>query len=118
MKQLQIFEPAMCCNTGFSGVGVDTELIRISAVIKALAKRDIKLERFNLSKEPQEFINNTEVNYYINTVGIDNLPVTTLDGKIVLEGRYPSNEEIAKYLEVPVEALGETPKILGVTIEN
>ncbi|MDD3416618.1 MAG: arsenite efflux transporter metallochaperone ArsD [Lachnospiraceae bacterium] len=118
MKKLQIFEPAMCCNTGFSGVGVDTELIRISAVIKALAKREIKLDRFNLSKEPQEFINHAEVNKYVNTVGIDKLPVTTLDGKIVLEGRYPSNEEIAEYLELPIEALGEKPKILGVSIES
>lgn len=29
MKNIEIFEPAMCCSTGLCGVSVDPELLRI-----------------------------------------------------------------------------------------
>ena len=38
MKRMQIFEPAMCCSTGLCGVGVDPELLRVSAVLNTLRK--------------------------------------------------------------------------------
>lgn len=36
MKKMKIFEPAMCCPTGICGVGVDPELLRISAALDTL----------------------------------------------------------------------------------
>lgn len=114
MKKLQIYEPAMCCNTGISGVGVDTELIRISAVLKSLMKHDIKVDRFDLSHQPQAFIDNVQINQMILNEGMDHLPAATLDGKIVVKGRYPTNEEFCQFLEIPSEYLGEQPKILNI----
>lgn len=100
MKKMKIFEPAMCCPTGLCGVGVDPELIRISTEINNLSKMGIIVDRYNLSSSPQAFINNKEVNEFINKNGVDRLPVIVVDEKIVIEGRYPSNEEISNLLGI------------------
>ncbi|MPW26793.1 arsenite efflux transporter metallochaperone ArsD [Alkalibaculum sp. M08DMB] len=101
MKKMQIFEPAMCCSTGLCGVGVDPELLRISTVLNSLEKNGFKTDRFNLTDAPMEFINNRKINDFIYANGDEKLPVITLDGEIIIEGRYPSNEEFSRLLDIP-----------------
>lgn len=115
MKKMQIFEPAMCCSTGLCGVGVDSELLRISTILNSLKKNGIEVDRFNLSGSPMEFINNKAVNQYINAIGADGLPVIVLDGDIIMTGRYPTNVEIVKLLDVPMSFLGEQSNAVNVT---
>ncbi|MFB3896674.1 MAG: arsenic metallochaperone ArsD family protein [bacterium] len=62
MKKMTIYEPAMCCCGGVSGVRVNPELMRVSAIIGALENKGIVVERFNLSSDPQEFVNNKAIN--------------------------------------------------------
>lgn len=107
MKNLQIYEPAMCCSTGLCGVGVDPELLRISTVIDTLSKNDIIVERFNLSSAPQAFVTNKVVNQFIKDNGVEQLPVVTVDGEIVIEGRYPNNAEFTALLNLQLDLLGE-----------
>lgn len=110
MKKMQIFEPAMCCSTGLCGVGVDSELLRISTVLNSLEKTGVKVDRFNLSSSPKEFVTNKIVNQFLNEKGAKELPVTVLDGKIVITGRYPKNEEFVKLLEIPMGSIGDQPR--------
>lgn len=110
MKKMQIFEPAMCCSTGLCGVGVDPELLRISTVLNTLKKNGVNIDRYNLSDAPQEFVNNKVINNLLNTDGDKKLPVTVLDGEVVITGRYPTNDEIVKLLNVPMNFLGEQSK--------
>lgn len=105
MKEIQIFEPAMCCETGLCGVSVDPELLRISTVINTLKEQGITIERFNLSSAPQAFVDNKVVNDFINQYDVDNLPVTLVDGKIKVIGRYPSNADFTEWLALPADLL-------------
>jgi len=116
MKKMQIFEPAMCCSTGLCGVGVDPELLRISTVLNTMEKNDINVERYNLTNSPQEFITNKVVNNFIKVNGVDGLPITVLDGEIVISGRYPKNDEFVKLLNIPMSFIGEQPKVAKATI--
>jgi hypothetical protein len=118
MKKMQIFEPAMCCSTGLCGVGVDPELLRISTVLNSLSKNGVEVVRFNLSNSPMEFVNNKEINQLISGDGVKNLPATVMDGKIVMTGKYPTNEELSKLLEVPMSFLGEQHTKVKVTIKK
>ena len=118
MKKMFIYEPAMCCSTGLCGVGVDPELLRISTVLNTMKKNGIEVQRFNLSNSPQEFVNNIAVNEFINKKGVDGLPVTVLDGEIVITGRYPTNEEFVKLLNIPMSFLGEQPKTVKVKLKS
>jgi len=107
MKTMFIYEPAMCCETGICGVGVDPELLRISTVLNNLKKNGVIIKRFNLNNFPQEFVNNKEINKLINGNGVEALPATVVDGKIVKTKAYPTNEEIAAWLEIPASYFGE-----------
>ena len=115
MKKMQIFEPAMCCSTGLCGVGVDSELLRISTVVNSLKNNGVEVERFNLTSAPMEFIDNKVVNQFINAIGADGLPVVVLDGEIIITGRYPTNEEFLKLLELPDGTIGKIPLKVKVT---
>ena len=107
MKKMFIYEPAMCCETGICGVGVDPELIRISTVINNLKKNGVEVKRYNLNNFPQEFINNAEINKLINSDGVDALPATVVDGEIVKTKAYPTNGEIVMWLNIPADYLVE-----------
>lgn len=110
MKKMQIYEPAMCCPTGLCGVGVDSELLRISTVLNSLKKNSVEVERFNLTNTPMKFITNKAINQLINDKGVDELPATVVDGEIIIRGRYPTNEEIVELLNIPMDFIGEQQK--------
>ena len=100
MKRMSIYEPAMCCDTGVCGVNVDPELVRISTAINNLKKNGITIERYNLSGEPMAFANNEKVKEALDKNGVDILPLILVDDEIVIEGRYPKNEEIMELLQI------------------
>ena len=106
MKKMNIYEPAMCCSTGLCGVSVDPELLRISTVLGNLEKNGVKVERYNLSNAPQEFIKNKDIHALI-TKSADNLPAIVVDGEIVITKRYPTNEEFKSLLGVSESFIGE-----------
>jgi hypothetical protein len=101
MKKMIIFEPAMCCGTGVCGPSVDSELLRVSTVINNLKNKGILVERYNLSGNPQIFVDNKEINKIINSDGAAVLPVTMVDGAVVKTKGYPSDEEFCKLLGLP-----------------
>ncbi|PRR79230.1 arsenite efflux transporter metallochaperone ArsD [Clostridium vincentii] len=105
MKKMIIFDPAMCCSTGVCGPGVDKELLRMSTFINTLNKKGILIERYNLSSNPQIFVDNKEINEILNTKGMDALPVIMVDGIVIKEGGYPTNAEICELLELPLSYL-------------
>lgn len=80
----------------------------MSTVLNKLKKNGIEIERFNLSNAPMEFMTNRAVNDLINEEnGLDKLSCTVLDGEIIIKGRYPTNEEIAEFMDVPVSSINE-----------
>jgi hypothetical protein len=118
MKRMKIFEPAMCCPTGLCGVGVDPELLRISAVLDTLKKYGASIDRFNLNSAPAEFITDQAINAYINEKGAESLPAVMVDGKIVIAGRYPTREEFAKLLDLPEGILARPGQSVKVKISK
>ena len=105
MKKMVIFDPAMCCSTGVCGPGVDKELLRMSTFLNTLKNKGILIERYNLTSNPQIFVDNREINAILNTKGIDSLPVIMVDGVVIKEGGYPTNAEICDLLELPLSYL-------------
>ena len=109
MSKIEIYDPAMCCSTGICGPAVNPELIRVSAVIENLKKNGIEIKRYNLSSEPQAYMSNAEINKALNAKGTKVLPITVVDGKIVKEADYPTNEEFAVYLGVNLNKIQSIP---------
>jgi len=105
MKKMIIFDPAMCCSTGVCGLGVDPELLRVATVLNNLNKKGVVVERYNLTGNPQAFVDNKIINEILNNDGVDVLPVTIVDDVVVKTKTYPTNEEFCKFLDVPEEHL-------------
>ncbi|WP_099188406.1 arsenite efflux transporter metallochaperone ArsD [Tepidibacter mesophilus] len=105
MKKIIIFDPAMCCSTGVCGPSVDPELLRLSTVINNLKNKEIVVERYNLSSEPQAFVDNKIINQLLNSEGTDVLPVTIVNDEVVKTKEYLTNEEFCKILDITSDSL-------------
>ncbi|WP_292386937.1 arsenite efflux transporter metallochaperone ArsD [Methanosarcina sp. UBA5] len=101
MTKMIIFDPAMCCSTGLCGPVINPELLRISTALNNLEKNGVKVERYNLNNNPQAFVDNVVVSEMLNRDGVDVLPVTVVDGKVVKTKSYPTNNELLKFLDIP-----------------
>ncbi|MDD2477222.1 MAG: arsenite efflux transporter metallochaperone ArsD [Dysgonamonadaceae bacterium] len=102
MKNIEIFDPAMCCSTGVCGPSIDPELLRVATVINSLKEKGIIIKRHGLSNEPQAFISNKAISEILQKEGADILPVTLVDGEIVKTKSYPTNEELSVWLGVEI----------------
>ncbi|MCW6094859.1 arsenite efflux transporter metallochaperone ArsD [Clostridium sporogenes] len=110
MKKMIIFDPAMCCSTGVCGPSVDPELLRVATTINRLKNNGILVERYNLTSNPQIFVDNKEINQILNKEGVEILPVTMVDGIIVKTKVYPTNKEFCELLDIPEDSLKITIK--------
>lgn len=117
MKKMIIFEKAMCCSTGVCGPSVDQELLRVSTVVNNFKNKGVTIERYNLSSNPQEFVDNIDISKMIDNKGLEVLPITTVDGVVVKTEQYPSNEQFCSFLEVDESYISsekkEEPKKCG-----
>ena len=98
MKQMEIFEQAMCCLTGLCGPSIDPELLRLSSVLDALKEKGIVVGRYNLSNDPLKFVQTKVVTDFLQSHGPEELPLVLVDGAIQFSGRYPTNDEFADIL--------------------
>lgn len=113
MKQMQIFEPAMCCSTGLCGAVVNPELLRITTNLNNLKNHGIFVDRYNLNSAPQEFVANKRVFERLKATNGDCLPMVVVNGVIVIEKRYPTDEEFCELLEIPCEYLSQKNDCCG-----
>ena len=107
MNKIEIFDPAMCCSTGVCGPSVDKELLRVATTINNLTKKGANIVRYNLTSNPQAFVDNQRVNDLLNSKGVDILPITFVDGEIVKTNAYLTNAEFAIYSGLPKEVIAE-----------
>lgn len=97
MKKIELFEPAMCCESGVCGPSVNQELLTITSAFAAMKGREgLEAERYNLSGDPSAFAKNEEI---MTAMKQDEtaLPITVVDGRIVKKGSYPSLEELSQF---------------------
>ncbi|MCF0148126.1 MAG: arsenite efflux transporter metallochaperone ArsD [Clostridium sp.] len=113
MKKMIIFDPAMCCSTGVCGPSVNPELLRVSTILNNLNSNGILVERYNLTNNPQIFVDNKIINELLMKRGVNILPVIMVDGKIVKMGSYPTNAEFCTLLEISPELLKAKVKNSG-----
>ncbi len=106
MTTIQIFDPALCCNTGVCGVEVDQALVSFAADIDWAKQNGAPIERFNLAQQPLAFAENAMVKAFLERSGPEALPLVLVDGEVALAGRYPNRAELTRWANI---ALTSTP---------
>ena len=90
MTTIDVFDPALCCNSGVCGAEVDQDLVDFSGLVHWATSRGASVERHNLAQQPQDFAGNPVVAELLRTNGAAALPVTLVDGQQAVTGRYPT----------------------------
>lgn len=101
---VELFEPAMCCQTGVCGPSVDQQLIDVREGLRWAEAHGANVTRHNLSSDPAAFVANAKVTGLIAAFGDRALPALLVDGEIALHGRYPSRAELSQLLADPVQS--------------
>lgn len=102
MKKIVIYDPAMCCSTGVCGASVDKELLRVATVMEHLKQNGADVSRFNLSGQPNAFVENQLINNHLKQSGPEILPITLVDGVVAKTKEYPTNEDFTQWTEIPI----------------
>ncbi|MHB8948927.1 MAG: arsenite efflux transporter metallochaperone ArsD [Rhodoferax sp.] len=110
MKKVQIFDPALCCSSGVCGTDVDQKLVDFSADVDWAKQQGAQIERFNLAQQPMDFANNAAVKGLLERSGEAALPITLVDGEVAFAGRYPTRDDLARWLGAAVTAPGADAK--------
>lgn len=105
MKTIEIFDPAMCCPTGLCGPNINPDLMRIAAAVEYMKRKGAPVTRHNLRDEPQLYVSNQLINQYLQEKGVDGLPVTLVDGKITVEGGYPTNAQLTDWTGISLNII-------------
>lgn len=103
MSKIQVFDPAMCCNTGVCGPEVDPALVAFAADLDWLAAQGVVVERVNLAQQPQRFAQDVAIRRLLETQGDTALPAIVVDGEIRHFGGYPARQTLAQWARLPAE---------------
>ena len=112
-RRVELYEPAMCCQSGVCGPSVDQQLIDVRENVRWAQAQRAEVTRHNLSSDPDAFVANAKVTGLMAAFGEDALPVLVIDGDIAVHGRYPSREELAGLLQAKVKPVVELAQSSG-----
>jgi len=112
--KVEIYDPAMCCSTGLCGPVIDPLLVKMNDALLALKKQGVEVERFNLAQQPKAFLENRKVADLLHKNGKKILPVTFVNGEVLLKAEYPSYEKLCEALGI--EPLKENKPISIMTV--
>lgn len=104
VKEIQVFDPALCCSTGVCGVDVDQALITFAADLDWLKSHGVPVSRANLAQQPLVFAQHSQIRHLLQTEGEKALPAILVDGELKSSGNYPSRDELARWAGLGVEA--------------
>jgi hypothetical protein len=107
-KSIQVFDPAMCCNSGVCGTDVDQQLVSFSADLDWAKNNGAQIQRFNLAQQPMDFANNKIVKDFLERSGQEALPLILVEGEFALAGRYPNRTELARWAGI-TETITDKP---------
>ena len=72
---VELYEPAMCCQTGVCGPSVDQQLIDVREDLRWAQAQGAEVSRHNLSSDPDAFVANPKVTGLMAAFGEGALPV-------------------------------------------
>jgi arsenite-transporting ATPase len=115
MPVINVYEPALCCNTGLCGPDLDQALVTFTADFDHLRGLGADISRHNLASDPVAFAENDSVRSFLEVAGSEGLPLTMVDGVIVATGRYSARDQLLRYVGLASVAAPAGVTELGLT---
>lgn len=109
MALIEVFDPALCDHSEISGAEIDPVLVAFETDMQWAQGAGANIRRFNLTQQPREFAENAAVKAFLAHSGEAGLPLTLVDGSVVLAGRYPNRLELARWAPLPLPIFPAKP---------
>lgn len=93
--KLYVSLPAFQCDPE-----VDGEILALAAMAREAHMSDKNFDIHTLQNEPMLFVTDKVIAGKLEAEGDDALPITVLDDEVVLEGRYPKQDEVEAWLDM------------------
>lgn len=106
MPVIDVYEPALCCDTGVCGPDLDQALVTFSADVDHMRGLGAEISRHNLANDPTAFAENDDVRAFLEVVGSAGLPLTMVDGITVGTGSYPTRDQLLRYARLARTTVG------------
>jgi hypothetical protein len=91
---VELFDPPMCCPSGLCGPTLDQTLLDVNEMIMTLQRENLRVERYQMTSNPNAFLGNTEVMKLVREKQMEALPIVVVRGKVIKVGAYPTLAEI------------------------
>ena len=91
---VELFDPPMCCPTGVCGPALDQTLLDLNEMIMSLQRENLRVERYQMTSNPNAFLGNAEVMSLVREKQMEALPIIVVRGKVIKVGAYPTADEI------------------------
>ena len=91
---VEFYDQPMCCQTGLCGPTLDQTLLNVNEMILALKNDNLRVERYQMTSHPQQFINNRDVMRLVQERQMGALPITFVKGNVIKTGEYPTLAEV------------------------
>lgn len=91
---VEFFDPPMCCSTGLCGPTLDQTLLDVNEMIRALQADGLRVARYQIASHPRHFMSNPEVLRLVRANNVAALPITTVHGRVIKVGNYPTQAEV------------------------
>ncbi len=95
---VEFFDPPMCCPTGICGPAIDQSLLDVNDMILELQAAGVRVERYQMTGNPQAFLKNAEVMRLVREREMAALPITAVSGRVIRSGTYPTLAEVRSAL--------------------
>jgi len=105
MKTIEIYDSQSLSGSVGCGSSADREKFRLATIIRALSRDGQNIKQFGLTENPEAFSENKIVQAALTAGSQDALPLTLVDGQIKQKGVYPTNHELASWLEISKDQL-------------
>lgn len=96
---VEIFDPPMCCPGGLCGPMIDPALLEINEALLRLRKDydgRVAVERYLLPQQVGKFMALPEIMETLRAEGVQALPMTLVNRRLIARGRYPTYRELAE----------------------
>ena len=97
-KHFVIYETAACCSGSTCCTNTDKSLIELQDAIDKLEGMGATIDRYSITSSPGKFRDNPEVLKLVQEHKSEALPITTINGKVIKFGSYPTLNELTRYL--------------------
>jgi hypothetical protein len=94
LADVEFFDPPMCCPSGLCGPALDQSLLNVNEMIMSLQRENLRVERYQMTSNPNAFLGNAEVMKLVREKEMEALPIIVVRGQVIKVGAYPSADEI------------------------